>query len=237
VIQYGGDRPLRDRIVADASVLRELAAGEPGVTWVDVQGLGDEATLRAVGAAFDLDPLSLEQAVNVPQRARSEVLEHHHVVIARVPAIEADDSVVVPQVCFVIGDRVLLTFQERFFGFFEPVRERIRVGLGRIRSSGVDYLAYALVDAMIDRYYPVVEQLAERVAELEDEVTNDPGRDVLRRLHVVRSQLTVVRRIGWPQREAIFSLLRDPSPFVSDDVRRFLRDTHGHVCQRTGRTR
>ncbi len=230
VVQYDPETVARHE-VTDLSELRKLRDPDR-VTWVDVQGLGDEAVLRAIGDAFELHPVALENAVNVPQRAKTELYEHHQLVIARTPVIGRDGMVRMPQVCFVIGPRYLLTFQERYFGFFDAVRERIQAGIGRpIRREGPDYLAYALIDAMVDRYYPVAQRLTDRLEELEDLVVSHPHPEVLARIHEIRRQLVVLRRVGWPQREAINAMLRERTPFVSERVLVFLRDTYDHIAQ------
>jgi magnesium transporter len=131
----------------------------------------------------------------------------------------------------VLGHNYLVTFQSRFFGVFAPVRQRIAAGIGPIRKAGADYLAYALIDTLIDRYYPIVQHLSEALEELENEVIERPQDDTLRKIHQIQRQLVVIRRIGAPQREALASLLREHSPFVSDGVRVFLRDTFDHVAQ------
>ncbi len=228
VTQY--DRETFERTdVVDVAQLKQLVE-EDRITWVDVQGLGDERVLRAIGACFALHPLALENAVNVPQRAKSELYEHHQLVIARTP-IMTSGRVRVPQVCFVIGERYLLTFQERYFGFFDAVRERLHNGMGPMRGLGPDYLAYALIDAMVDRYYPVAQRLADRLEVLEDIVVTNPHPEVLARVHDARRQLVVLRRIGWPQREALGSMLRESSPFFEEPTKVFLRDTYEHIAQ------
>jgi len=136
-----------------------------------------------------------------------------------------------PQVCFIVGKRYLLTFQERYFGFFDPVRERIKAGIGAIRKEGPDYLAYAMIDAMVDRYYPVAQRLSDQLEELEDFVVENPHPEVLAHIHVLRRKLAVVRRVGWPQREALNALLREQTPFFSQQTKVFLRDTHDHIAQ------
>jgi magnesium transporter len=229
VVQYDADSVDR-REIADVQELRSFRDTDR-VTWVDVQGLGDEATLRAIGDIFELHPLALENAVNVPQRAKTEVYEHHQLIIARSPRIDGDGHVRTPQVCFIIGRRYLLTFQERSFGFFDPVRERLQAGLGPMRREGPGYLAYALVDAMIDRYYPVAQYLSDSLEELEDIVVDNPHPEVLARTHALRRQLVVLRRIGWPQREAINAMLRERTDFFSDQQKVYLRDTHDHIAQ------
>jgi magnesium transporter len=139
--------------------------------------------------------------------------------------------VTTPQVCIVLGARWVLTFQQLRMGFFDPVRARIRDRTAPIRRLGADFLAYALVDAVVDHYYPVVEELTVALDDIEDEVMRRPSPELLARLHAIRRQLVVLRRIGWPQREAVIALRRDPSPFVTDEVRTFLRDTESHIAQ------
>jgi magnesium transporter len=217
------------RELEDISELRDVRRSEK-VTWIDVQGLGDESTLRAIGDAFDLHPLALESAVNVPQRAKTELYEHHQLVIARTPLV-VDGEILVPQVCFILGENFLLTFQERYFGFFDAVRDRIEAGIGPMRGEGADYLAYALVDAMVDRYYPVAQRLADRLEQLEDWIVEYPHPDVLSRIRSIRRQLVVLRRIVWPQREALHAMLRDRTPFFGEDIKVYLRDTFDHIAQ------
>jgi magnesium transporter len=218
------------REISDVSELRGLSGGSQKA-WIDVQGLGDEKILREIAAAFELPPLVLEDAVNIPQRAKSDLHDRHHVVVARTLLANEEGRLRAPQVCFVIGPNYLITFQEEFLGLFDPVRTRLRTALGPIRRLGTDYLAYALIDAMIDRYYPVTESLSAEIDDLEEEITNDPNPEILARIHRARRDLTLIRRVGWPQRECIHALLRDPSPFVSDTTRGFLRDTYSHVAQ------
>ncbi len=220
---------LEERDVGDVETLACLR--EDRVSWVDVRGLGDEALLRRIGELFAIHPLALEDAVNVPQRAAATLYEQQQVIVVRVPLEDDGGAIEVPQVCFVLGRHYLITFEARSFGLLEPVRERLRAGIGPIRSSGADYLAYALIDTLIDRYYPIVQSLAEAMEELEDEVIQRPQEDSLAKIHQLQRRLVVIRRVGAPQREALASLLRDHSPFLSDAVRIFLRDTHDHVAQ------
>jgi magnesium transporter len=218
VVQYDGERVER-REIQDVAELRTVR-DDQRVTWVDVQGLGDERTIRAIGEIFELHPVALENAVNVPQRAKSEVYEHHQLLIARTPLIDAAGLVRTPQVCFILGKRYLLTFHER-----------IEAGIGAIRTEGPDSLAYALIDAMVDRYYPVAQHLTDGLEELEDIVVENPHPEVLARIHAYRRQLVVLRRVGWPQREALSAMLREHTPFFSDQEKVYLRDTYDHIAQ------
>ncbi|MGE3277708.1 MAG: magnesium/cobalt transporter CorA [Vicinamibacterales bacterium] len=229
VIRYDAAGVTEHALAGPADLPREFPPGT--VTWVDVQGYGDEAVIRAIGDHFAMSALAIEDAVNAPQRPKSETYPGHHLVISRVPLTEDDGPLTLPQVCFVIGDRLLVTFQERPLGLFAPVRERIRAGRGPIRHAGADYLAYALIDTMVDRYYPVAEGLSRELDAIEDALLEDEASAVLARLRVARRRLVMLRRIAWPQREMVGSLLRDPSPWISTDVRHYLRDTLDHIAQ------
>jgi magnesium transporter len=202
----------------------------PTVTWVDVQGFGDEALLRSIAGVFGLHALTLEDATNVPQRAGSHVHSVHHLIVARAP-IPGSEPLEVPQVCFILGRHYLLTFQDRYFGFFDPVRERIRAGIGPIRSSGPDYLAWALLDTLVDHYFPVLQGLSEDLEDLEDLVHENPDSRVLADLHRVRRALGVMRRVGWPQREALRNLGLGASPFFAETTLPYLRHVEQHAAQ------
>jgi magnesium transporter len=232
LFDYGPER-LVEQEIADIHELEPFARTET-VTWIDVQGMGDEAALRQLAELFGIHPLALEDAVNVPQRAKSEIYDEHQLVIARAPLLEGE-QLGVPQVCFLIGSQYLITFQDRYFGFFDPVRERIRAGIGPIRHSGSDYLAYTLIDAIVDRYYPVVEQISVELDALEEDVVEDAMPEDLARLHRIRRDLAALRRVAWPQRETIQDMVRSPSPFLSDGARVYLRDTDDHMAQIVGR--
>jgi len=199
--------------------------------WVDVQGFGDEAKLWKIAEIFGLHPLVLGDATNVPQRAKSEVHAHEHVIVCRVPLLSGTGEIESPQVCLILGRGWLITVQDRRRGFFDPVRRQLHDGVEEIRNHGVDYLAYALIDAVVDRYFPVVQALTEQLEELEGEVIERISGAQLPRIQHVRRALTVIRRVGWPQREALGALAREPSAFFSDVARVYLRDAEQHIRQ------
>lgn len=232
LFEYGPDT-LTEGEVEDPEELTAFAGNE-NVTWIDVQGLGDERVLRRVAEIFGMHPLALEDAVNIPQRAKSDVYDEHQVVIARAP-LEVDGGLTLPQVCFIVGRDYLITFQERHFGFFDPVRQRIRAGNGTIRGSSVDYLMYTLIDVLVDRYYPVVDSITQQLDTIEDDVLEDAQPDDLARLHRVRRQLAALRRVAQPQHDNLNMLVRASSPFVDEQARTYLRDTGEHMGQVVGR--
>lgn len=229
VVEYDKEQ-VRVDPVEDVQELRACLAN-PKMCWADVQGLGDEKKLRELAEVFGLSPLVLEDAVNFPQRAKSEVYPHFHLIVARAPQILDDGSLAMRQVCFVVGDNWLLTFQESYFGFFEPVRERIRAGLGLMRERGADYLAYALIDTLVDWYFPVAEQIVERLDELEAWLADDPDNSFLSEIYNIRGRIVELRRVGRPQRAMVGNLLREKSEYFSEEVRVFLRDTEDHMAQ------
>ena len=230
VLAYGPDG-VEEHAVRDVEELRRFVEPER-TAWIDVRGLGDEATLRRIAEIFSLHPLALADAVNVPQRAKSEPFASHHFVVARLPLRGEDGELDLPQVALFFGRRHLISFEERAFGFFDPVRTRLREGIGAIRTLGADYLAYALLDTLVDRYYPIAEELVQELEEIEDEaVTASPDPELLERIHDNRRRLVALRRVGRPQRDAVHELVTEPSPFVCAEVRTFLRDTFDHVCQ------
>ncbi|MEP7026962.1 MAG: magnesium/cobalt transporter CorA [Candidatus Eisenbacteria bacterium] len=229
LVRYAADRVESVPVAHPDEIPAMLRSDE--VTWVDVQGFGDEEVLRTLARIFGLSPLALEDAVNAPQRAKSEPYDGYQLVISRVPQLDDEGVIRTPQVCFVIGPRFLLTFQKDRLGLFEPVRERLRSGIGPIRESGPDYLAYALIDTMVDLYYPIVESLSQKLDDLEDDVLDEMSPGSLGEIHQLRRQLVILRRIGWPQREMVSALVRERSPFLSDTVRNYLRDTQDHMAQ------
>jgi magnesium transporter len=200
------------------------------VAWIDVCGLGDEPVLRRLAEIFDIHPLALEDVVNVPQRPKAEAYDQHHLVITRM-ARPAEGFLDVEQVSLFIGSHYLLTIQEREGDVFDPVRARIRSGKGLMRRSGPDYLAYALIDAVLDGYYPVLEHLGDRLQAIEDRILNETRPSSQRSIHRIRRDLLVLRRAVWPQREAIGALVREESELITPRVRQYLRDCLDHAVQ------
>jgi len=217
----------------DVHDVEQLATAlEPGnVTWVDVQGFGDEKLVRKIGEIFAIHALAMEDVVNMPQRPKAESYDKQVLIITRMVRISDSESVDMEQVSLILGDNFVLTFQERYGDILDPVRERIRAGTGRMRHSGSSYLAYAIVDTIVDGYYPVIEAIGDHLEQLETVVMENPTNEVLRDLNRTKNMLVNLRRAVWPQREAVNSLIRDENPLVTDEVRVFLRDTYDHSVQ------
>jgi magnesium transporter len=201
----------------------------PSVTWIDVQGLGDESLLRRLAELFSIHPLVLADIVNVPQRPKVEVYDPQAFVITQLAQLQPPVDVQFEQVSLILGPTYVLTFQERYGEVFEPVRNRIRQGTA-VRRMGKDYLAYAIIDAVIDGYYPVLEELGDYLQTLEDDVVSNPSPAALRRIHEIRRELLQLRRAIWPQREAVNALMRESS-FITEPVQIYLRDCYDHAVQ------
>jgi magnesium transporter len=229
VMRYDADG-VEEFDVTDVEQLQGVAS--PGhVAWIDIQGLGDEALLRRVGTIFDIHPLALEDVVNAPQRPKAEEFEKQLLLITRMATIKSLDVIEIEQVAVLLGDSYVISVQETYGDCLDPVRNRIREGLGRMRKSGPDYLAYAIIDTIVDGYYPVIDRLSTRIMRIEARVLTHPTPDTLSRLNRVKTDLVLMRRGVWPQQETIGRLLRDSSRFISESIQPYLRDTHDHCSQ------
>lgn len=209
-----------------------LARIAPGaITWINIDGLGDVGALAKLGERFGLHPLALEDVLNVPQRPKVERYDKHMFVVMRTIRL-MDGSVHEEQVSLFFGPDWLITVQERSDGdCFGPVREAIRSGRGRVREAGADYVAYLLLDAVVDANFPVIEDFGERMQALESAAIEDPSEAVLVNMQRMRHELLALRRAVWPMREELAILLRDESALVTADTRVFLRDVYDHAVQ------
>ena len=207
----------------------QAVRGQWPVLWINVDGVRHAETIRRLGELFGLHRLALEDVVNVPQRAKTEEYGEHLFVVVRMAMLHPRPDT--EQISLFLGSDFVLTFQERSGDPLDPVRERIRSSHGRIRGRGPDYLAYAVLDAIVDHYFPVLEEYGDQLDALEDEILSEPGRATMNRLHAVKRELMNLRRAIWPARDAMNMLVRDPNPLVTDDTRVFLRDVYDHVIQ------
>lgn len=203
------------------------------VSWVDVQGLGSADIVQRLAQVFNLHPLVLEDVVNVAERPKIEDYEDQLLIIARmVVPKERVCGFYSEQVSFILDKNYLLTVQEEpEHDCFEAVRMRIDKSKGIIRKQGADYLAYALLDAIIDGFFPVLERYGERIEELEEEVMINPTRETLQEIYQIRRELLQLRRSIWPHRDVINSLIRDGYELISEEMKPYLRDCYDHSVQ------
>jgi magnesium transporter len=198
--------------------------------WLNVHGLHEPEVMSEIGRRFKLHPLVLEDILNTDQRPKIDDYGDYLFLVARFFDYEAETMTTTSeQVSFVIGKEFVLTFQERPTGRFDPVREWLRADKGRIRSLGTDYLAYALLDVLVDRYFTVLEQIGERTEQLEEDLMARPDKALLHVLHQLKRETLTVRRAIWPLREVINTLVRNESRFFTPETQLYLRDIYDHT--------
>jgi magnesium transporter len=218
-----------EREVSLDEAVGPVSAGS--ITWINVDGL-DATVLARLGERFGLHPLALEDALNVPQRPKAERYEKHYFLVLhclrRVDEVLADE-----QISVFFGEGWVITIQERVLGdSFDAVRAALRHGRGRAREAGAAYLAYLLVDSVVDAFFPVIEWLSERMGSLEQEaVTGGASTACLLKIQEVRHDLLGLRRAVWPVREEVGVLTRDESGLIAAETRVFLRDAYDHSVQ------
>jgi len=223
---YGPQGYVEEKAVTPERIVRCLS--EWPVTWVNVEGLGDAGTLHRLAEIFSLHPLVREDVVNVHQRAKVEQYGDHLFIITRM--VTLNDEIESEQLGIVLGANFVVTFQEVPGDVLDPVRERIR-GAGQIRRFGPDALAYSLIDAVVDHYFPVLERYGERIEALEEEVVAATDNSVLAKIHQTKHDLLALRRAIWPQRDALAELMREPFAQITAPTRVYLRDCYDHAVQ------
>jgi magnesium transporter len=201
------------------------------VSWLDLSSLGNSDTWQSLSQTFNLHRMLVEDVVNVPQRPKIEHYEQQLLILAWM-VIPTTKGFHREQISMILGHHYLLTVQEEpNRDCFQKVRERIEKGRGIIRSQGPDYLAYCLLDSIVDGFFPVLEYYGELIEELEDEVMLRPTKKTLEKIYRIRRELLTLRRAIWPQRDAINQLIRDGSDFISPEVAVYLRDCYDHAVQ------
>jgi magnesium transporter len=201
------------------------------VTWINVDGLGNTNVLEELGRCFTIHPLILEDLLNTDQRPKMEDLETYiYLNLKMLSYLDSDNEVKVEHVSMIIGSNFLISFQEDIGDIFDPVRERIRKD-GRIRKFGPDYLAYALIDGIVDNYFVVVEKLEGRVEDLEEELVINPTQDSLHKINQLKKDMIFLRKSVWPLREVISNLERSESTLIKESTTIYLRDVYDHTIQ------
>lgn len=226
----------------DADNIQELVAdsvdevipfkSSPTVTWLNLVGLHEVDVLERLGKHFNLHPLLMEDVLSTEQRPKLEDFGEHVFLILR--ALHYDESAKetsTEQVAMVLGPNFVITFQEIPADPFEHVRERLRAGRGRIRTLGPDYLAYALIDAIVDYYFVILETVGENIEELGEEAVSDPTERTLHTIQTLKRELAQLRRSIWPLREVVSALQRGESPLIQDSTGIYLRDVYDHTIQ------
>ena len=223
-----GPNEFVERQAVDVADLVEMRHTFPTI-WIDIVQFGDAKLISEIGEVFELHRLALEDAVNTHQRPKVEEYDDHLFLVALM--LDTAGSLETEQVAFFVGSGYVITFQERPGDCFENVRSRLRKATGRIRTAGSDYTAYALLDAIIDSYFPALERVGDELEALENRVIGSPEPGNISPLHNMKRKLLLLRRAIWPHREVFNRLLRDEHPLIASETRPFLRDCYDHVAQ------
>jgi magnesium transporter len=206
---------------------------QPGVHWINIEGVHQPELIQEIGTHFNLHPLTLEDIVNTDQRPKREDMEHYLYVVLKMISLSPEKSLVTEQVSLIITKDTLISFQEmqQRGDVFDHVRERIRQNRGKIRRSGPDYLLHALLDAVVDHYFIILEELGEQVESLEHELINAPGPELLSKLYGLKRQMLSLRRSIWPLREVLGGMQREDSSLLSPTTEVYLQDVYSHTVQ------
>ncbi|MFC1487560.1 magnesium/cobalt transporter CorA [Thermoproteota archaeon] len=201
-------------------------------TWINIDGVHQLENIEKVGEHFKTHPLVLEDIMNTGQRPKMEDFENYlFIVLKMLHYDETEKETKTEQVSLILGSNYLISFQENEGDVFDPIRERIRTDRGRIRKMGVDYLAYSLVDAIVDNYFMVLDKIGEKIEDIEDELVKNPAPEVLHTIHRLKRELIFLRKSVWPLREVISRLERWESPLIDKSIDIYLRDVYDHTIQ------
>jgi len=204
----------------------------PTVTWINIDGLHQLGIIEKLGKYFSIHPLILEDIVNTGQRPKVEDLEYYIFIVLKMLYYDDEhDEIKSEQVSLVLGPNFVISFQESEGDVFNPIRERIRNAKGRIRKMASDYLLHALIDAVVDNYFIILEKLGEKIESLEEELVKNPTTQTLQQIHSLKGELIFLRKSVWPLREAISALERGESSLIQTTTLIYLRDVYDHTIQ------
>jgi magnesium transporter len=204
----------------------------PSPTWIRVTGIHDVNIIKKLGEHFGLHPLTLEDIVNTIHRPSMDETENYLFVSMKMLHSDSNsERIISEQVSIILGSNFVISFEETKSDVFDPVKERIKKAMPRTRFLSVDYLAYSLMDAVVDYYYLVLENLGERIESIEEKIISKPVSENIETIHQIKRQLIFVRKSVWPLREVIGGLERMDTPLIHDSMRMFLRDLYEHAVQ------
>ena len=201
------------------------------ITWINIDGLGDVELLKNLGTHYGLHPLALEDVLNTGQRPKCEDYGDHYFIVLQKVYRDKAGELVFEQMSLFLGKDFVISIQEKAGDMFNPIRLRLSRAIGNLRNWGSDYLAYALIDSVVDYYFPVLESVGDLLEEMEDEVLEKPTQEFVKRVHDTKRSLVHLRRGAWPQREILSALQRDDAGLVQDLTKPFLRDCYDHSIQ------
>jgi len=226
-----GETEFEELAVADKESLLRLKEKE-GILWLQVDGLHDPETISLIGEIFSLHALTLEDILNTGQRPKMEEFDNYLFLVGKILSFdEKAGAVQEKHFCLVLMPNAVLSFHESGANIFASIETRLQKSNGKIRKKGSDYLAYSLLDAMVDNYFLVLEKIGGQIEELEEEILTKPSMDSLEWLHFLKRDLTILRKLVWPIRDVINSMVRSDSALILDDTLKYLMDVYDHTIQ------
>ena len=202
------------------------------VTWINVDGLHQVEILEKLGECYGFHPLMLEDILNTDQRPKMEDYgDYIYIVLKMLSQSNKNNGIMTEQISLIMGSNFVISFQETEGDIFDPIRERIRNGKGRIRKMMADYLAYSLLDSIVDNYFIIMEKLGEKIEFLEEELVTRPTTETLKTIHQLKREMIFLRRAVWPLREVVSGLERGESLLMKESTRIYLRDVYDHTIQ------
>jgi magnesium transporter len=202
------------------------------ITWINVAGLHDVKLFEKLGTAFDIHPLVMEDILNTDHRSKVEEYDEYIFIVLKMLSFdEKADQFVHEHLSLIVGKNYVITFQELSGDIFNPIRERLKRQNSRIRKSGADYLAYAIIDLIVDHFFLLLEILNEKSAALEERMIEDSDRTSLKELQVLKKEIILLRKFIWPMRETVSNLVDEEYQLFSDELNPFLRDVYDHTNQ------
>jgi magnesium transporter len=205
---------------------------KPTVTWININGIHDVEIIKKIGDIFKLHPLLMEDIMNTGQRPKMQNFEDYiFVVLKMLHYNDKEGKVIVEQVSLILGQNYVISFQEVEGDVFETIRDRLRNAKGRIRKKGADYLLYALIDAIVDNYFIILENFGERIEDIEEELISESKVETLHAIQRIKREMIYLRKSVWPLREVVNSLEREESTMIEKSTDIFLRDVYDHTIQ------
>ncbi len=208
----------------------QAVLSRPTMTWIDIAGDVSPAALSTLGELLGLHHLALEDVLNTGQRPKIEEYEDQLFVVLSAPNL-ANDKITLNQVSFFAGENFVVSFHHGNNSGFGEIRNRLRKGVGRIRTQKVDFLLYALIDTIIDHGFPLLDSLGERLEDIEEELLAKPTKSTLNDIHLIKRELLLIRKALWPQREVVNYLLREEHPLITPATKVYFRDCYDHTVQ------
>ena len=205
---------------------------KPTMTWINIDGIHQVDMIEKLGKAYSLHPLVLEDILNTEHRPKMDEFEDYLFITLKMLTYDTTEKQLKSeQMSLVLGRNFVISFQELEGDVFDPVRERLRGGKGQLRKMGCDYLAYALMDAIVDNYFILLEQIGEDIEDLEEELLSNPKPETAQEIHALKRELIFLRKSVWPLREVISALERGETPLIHEKTTIFLRDVYDHTIQ------